>query len=182
MSAPTTSRRTFLRLAGGGGAAVVLSAAAGTSVRAAPAAAGTSVGGSRTRVYVLVTDYKNWRNVFSDVLTVSVKEGTAEDAKVRFKSRALEHTVTVQFDNVPDQLIRFVGIDGPPGGKARGEYLLTPIGDGSRTLVTARLFMDVDGPAALFVREKRLREMRRAKLSADLRDAAAELRRLKPQA
>jgi hypothetical protein len=133
-------------------------------------------------VYVLVTDYRNWRNVFSDVLTVSVKGGTAENAKVRFKSRALEHTVTVQFDNVPDQLIRFVGIDGPPGGKAHGEYLLTPIGDGSRTLVTARLYMDVDGPAALFVREKKVREMRRAKLSSDLRDAAAELRRLRPQA
>ena len=133
-------------------------------------------------VYVLVTDYKNWRAVFSDVLTVSVKGGTTEDAKVRFKSRAFEHTVTVQFDNVPDQLIRFVGIDGPPGGKARGEYVLTPIGDGSRTLVTARLFMDVDGPAALFVREKKVREMRRAKLNADLRDAAAELRRLRPQA
>ncbi len=133
-------------------------------------------------VYVLVTDYKHWRSVFSDVLTVNVKGGTTETAKVRFKSRALEHTVTVQFDNVPDQLIRFVGIDGPPGGKARGEYVLTPIGDGSRTLVTARLFMDVDGPAALFVREKKVREMRRAKLSADLRDAAAELRRLRPQA
>jgi hypothetical protein len=126
---------------------------------------------------VLVTDYNNWRSVFSDVLSVKVKSGTADKAKVRFKSRALEHTVTVQFDNVPDQVIRFVGIDGPPGGKAHGEYVLTPVGDGSRTLVTARLYMDVDGPAALFVREKRLRAMRRAKLSADMRDAAAVLQR-----
>lgn len=56
MSAPVTSRRTFLRLAGGGGAAVVLSAAAGASLAAAPATAGTPGGPSRTRVYVLVTD------------------------------------------------------------------------------------------------------------------------------
>ena len=132
-------------------------------------------------VYLLVTDYKNWRSVFSDVLMVSVKEGSAENAKVRFKSRALEHTVTVKFDNVPDQLIRFVGIEGPPGAKAHGEYVLTPIGDGSRTLVTARLFMDVDGPAAVFVREKKIRTMRRAKLSADMKDAAAKLQP-RPQA
>lgn len=53
MTAPGTTRRAFLRLAGSGGAAVVLSAAAG----AGPArAAGTGSADKRTRVYVLVTD------------------------------------------------------------------------------------------------------------------------------
>jgi hypothetical protein len=127
------------------------------------------------QVYALVTDYANWGRVFTDVESVSVKSGGREDAVVRFRSRAIDYTVTVKFDNVRDRVIRFRGIKGPPGGKARGEYVLTPIDGGTRTQVTARLRLDIDGPAALFVREKRLRGIRHAKLTADLLDAQRRL-------
>lgn len=134
-------------------------------------------------IYELVTDYANWRYVFSDVLWVKLESGGREDGRVRFKSKTLDTTVTVQFKNVADQSITFVGVKGPPGGKAHGSYVFTPVGDGSQTLVTARLYLDVDGIGALFVREKRLRSMRRAKLAADLRDTVTVLARLRqPQA
>jgi carbon monoxide dehydrogenase subunit G len=134
-----------------------------------------TVDASPAEVYSLVTDYANWRQIFTDVESVSVKSGDREGAEVRFKSRTIDYTVTVKFDNVPNQAIRFRGIKGPPGGKARGEYILTPLDGGARTQVTARFFLDVDGPAALFVREKKLRGIRRAKLTADLTDAQRQL-------
>lgn len=130
-------------------------------------------------IYSLVTDYANWQSVFSDVLSVKLEAGGREDGRVRFKSRILDSTVTVQFKNVADHKITFVGIKGPPGGKAHGSYVFTPIGDGSQTLVTARFYLDVDGIGALFVREKRLRRMRHAKLAADMRDAVMVLARLR---
>jgi uncharacterized membrane protein len=126
---------------------------------------------SPAEVYALVTDYANWGRLFTDVESVSVKSGGREDAAVKFKSRAIGYTVVIKFNNVPGQAIRFRGIKGPPGGKSSGEYLLTPIDGGKRTQVTARLRLDVDGPAALVVRESKLRGIRHAKLSADLQDA-----------
>lgn len=122
------------------------------------------------QVYDLVTDYANWRSVFSDVLSVEVKGGGREDAKVRFKSRALEHTVTVQFENIAGKAIRFRGIEGPPGGRARGEYQLAAIDGGKRTQITARIYMDVVGAPGLFVRDKTIRGYRQAKLRADALD------------
>src|SRR5690606_24342015 len=87
-------------------------------------------------IYVLVTDYASWPRVFSDVLSVKVEAGGRENARVRFRSRVFDSTVAVRFENVPDHSITFVGVKGPPGSEARGSYVLTPIGDGSRTLVT----------------------------------------------
>lgn len=128
-------------------------------------------------VYALVTDYARWPTVFSDVSNVKVKSGGREDAVVRFTSRAFGRTVAVQFDNIAGRVIRFRGVEGPPGGKARGEYVLSPIDDGKRTRVSARLYMDVDGVARLFVRSREVQAMRQAKLSADLNDTLAWFRR-----
>lgn len=122
-------------------------------------------------VYALATDYARWRQRFSDIEAVTVLDGDRDDAKVRFRSRALEHTVTVQFDNVPDRALRFRGIAGPPGGRARGEYILQAVGGGC-TRVIGRLYMDVVGLPGLFVREATVRALRQRKLAADLGDIA----------
>jgi uncharacterized membrane protein len=122
------------------------------------------------RVYELVTDYARWPAILSDVTSVTVKSGGRRDATVRFRSRALEHEVTVVFDNEVDREIRFHGIDGPPGGRADGSYVLEPIDGGTRTRVTVHLYMDVVGVTGVFVRGSTLRSMRQAKLRADLTD------------
>jgi hypothetical protein len=96
----------------------------------------------------------------------------AEHARVKFKSRALGHTVTVQFDNEPGRSISFHGVEGPPGGRASGVYELVPIDNGTRTQVTARLYMNVVGGPGLFVTDKKIRKMRRAKLQTDMTDIA----------
>jgi len=121
------------------------------------------------QIYDLVTDYANWRNVLSDIQSVTVEAGGRHHAHVRFKSRALQHEVTVQFDNVPGRQIRFQGIKGPPGGRASGEFLLEPI-DAHHTKVTARLYMDVVGVPSLFVRGSAIRTMRDQKLRSDMTD------------
>ena len=122
------------------------------------------------QIYALVTDYRNWRSVFTDVQSVSVQSGGQRDAAVRFRSHALAHEVTVKFDNVPDQLVRFRGIHGPPGGRANGSYELTPLAGGRRTLVRGRLYMDVVGLPSLFITDSKIRSMRQAKLRADMTD------------
>lgn len=121
-------------------------------------------------IYELVTTYRAWRTILSDILSVSVESGDREHARVRFKSRALRNTVTVEFDNEPGRTIRFRGVKGPPGGRASGVYALIPIDNGTRTQVVAQLYMDVVGAPGLLVREKTIRGMRRAKLRADLTD------------
>ncbi|HSD90867.1 MAG TPA: SRPBCC family protein [Kofleriaceae bacterium] len=136
-----------------------------------------TVDASPSQVYALVTDYRNWRSVFSDVQSVSVQSGGQRDATVRFRSHALQHEVTVRFDNVPDLLIRFKGIHGPPGGRASGSFELTPLAGGTRTLVRGRLYMDVVGLPSLFISDSRIRSMREAKLRADMTDV---LRRFPP--
>ena len=124
-----------------------------------------------SELYALATNYERWREVFSDIKSVRIVGGDdRSNAKVQFDSRALEHEVTVQFDNVKDQALRFRGIKGPPGGRARGEYLLEPIDGGTRTRIHAKLYMDVVGVAGVFVRDATLRRMRQAKLTRDLRD------------
>jgi carbon monoxide dehydrogenase subunit G len=123
-------------------------------------------------VYALVTTYRQWGAVLSDIRSVTVEDGDRDNARVRFKSRALGHTVTVQFNNEPGRSITFRGVEGPPGGRASGEYDLVPIDGGQRTQVTAKLYMDVVGAPGLFVRESKVRGMRRAKLQADMTDIA----------
>jgi hypothetical protein len=123
-------------------------------------------------VYAFVTDYRNWTKNFSDVKDVTVEGGGRDNARVRFKSKALGVTVTVQFANEPNKAIRFKGIKGPPGGRSSGEYLLTPIDGGKRTQVTASLYMDVFGPTKFVIRSDKLTGMRDAKLRADLVDVA----------
>lgn len=125
---------------------------------------------SPDEIYDLVTSYGQWRSFLSDIRSVTVENGDRDHARVRFRSNALGRTVTLQFDNEPDRSISFRGVEGPPGGRAGGEYLLLPIDDGTRTQVVAKLYMDVVGAPALFVRDKTIREMRRAKLLADLSD------------
>jgi uncharacterized membrane protein len=131
-----------------------------------------TIDASPQQIYDAVTDYANWPRLLSDVEKVRVLGGGRDDATVRFKSRALRHTVTVVFENVPGKSLRFRGIKGPPGGRARGEYVMTPIDGGKRTVVTARLYMDVVGAPSWFVRDKTIRAMRGRKLTADLQDVA----------
>jgi uncharacterized membrane protein len=123
-----------------------------------------------SEVYAIATDYAHWQQVFSDIQSVRVLGGSRDSARVELESHALGHRVVVQFDNVPDRAIRFVGVEGPRGGKARGEYILEPIDGGTHTRVTARLYIDVVGVAGVFVRDRKLREMRQNKLRADLGD------------
>ena len=124
-------------------------------------------------IYDLVTSYGRWRTILSDIRSVTVESGDRDHARVRFSSRALEHTVTVQFDNVPGRSISFRGVKGPPGGRASGNYQLVPVDGGKRTQVIAKLYMDVVGAPSLFVRDKTIRNMRRAKLQADLSDMSS---------
>jgi ribosome-associated toxin RatA of RatAB toxin-antitoxin module len=128
------------------------------------------VDASPSQVYALVTDYARWPELLSDVRSVTVERGTRDHARVRFGSKILGHDVTVQFDNEPDRAIRFVGVEGPPGGRASGTYLLEPIDGGRRTRVTASLYLEVVGMPSLFVGDAKVRTMREAKLRADLTD------------
>jgi len=132
--------------------------------------ASVTVDASPSAIYAFVTDYSNWTSVFSDVTSVEVKSGGRRDAKVRFRSKSLAHTVTVAFDNVTDQLISFRGIDGPPGGRATGSFVLTPVDGGRRTHVKGRLYMDVVGVPGLFVSDSEIVMMRVGKLRADMTD------------
>ncbi|MBA3539467.1 MAG: SRPBCC family protein [Deltaproteobacteria bacterium] len=123
-------------------------------------------------VYALVTDYANWPRILGDIRAVKVESGGSRDARVKLRSTALKYEATVQFDNEEGRAIRFHGIKGPPGGRARGAYVLTPLDGGTRTLVTADLYLDVVGAPGLFVSDKQTRGMRQAKLRADLGDVA----------
>jgi uncharacterized membrane protein len=127
-------------------------------------------------VYALMTDYAAWRKVLTDIVSVKVESGGRRDARVRMESRALEHKVTVAFDNDPDRAIRFKLVDGPRGARATGEYLLVGIDGGKRTRIDATLYMDVVGAVGLFVTNKKIRNMRQAKLRTDLEDLARWMR------
>lgn len=131
-----------------------------------------SIPASPERIYEIATDYADWRSVFSDVLAVEVIESGREDALVRFKSKALEHTTTIRFGNTPNAIVAFTLVEGPPGAVSTGRYVLTPAGDGTTTL-SAELYMEVTGLSGLFISDARVRKMRRAKLRADLEDLAA---------
>lgn len=127
------------------------------------------------RVYELVTDYAHWPAVLRDVESVTVKSADREHAVVQFRSRVLGHEFTIAFDNQPGRLIHFRGIEGPPGGRADGTYVLEPIDGGAHTRVTASLYMDVVGVTGIFVRDAKVRAMREAKLRADLGDVVRQL-------
>jgi hypothetical protein len=123
-------------------------------------------------VYALVTSYASWPAVLTDVSQVKVESGGREKARVTFHSQAIGYDVTLEFDNVPGEVIRFRGIKGPPGGRANGEYVLQPIDGGKRTRVVAKLYLDVVGAPGWFVSGSRVRTMRRNKLQRDLDDVA----------
>lgn len=131
------------------------------------------VDASPAQIYELVTDYAHWRQFLSDIQSVRVEAGGRRDAKVRFRSAALEHEVAVKFDNIENREIRFHSVDAPPGARASGTYVLEPIDNGARTRVTATFYMDVVGITGMFVRAKTLRAMRQNKLRADMNDVAA---------
>jgi len=129
------------------------------------------VDASPAQIYALVIDYSRWPTIFTDVASVHVERGGPRDGRVQFRSRILDHEVTLQFDNDPDRAIRFHGVDGPPGGRASGSYVLEPLDGGRRTKVVASLYLDVVGVPSLFVRDSALARMREDKLRADLTDA-----------
>jgi carbon monoxide dehydrogenase subunit G len=129
------------------------------------------------QVYALVTDFAHWPQLLGDVQSVKVERGGSRDARVRFHSKILDHTVTVQFDNDPGHTIRFVGVEGPPGGRAKGSYVLEPLDNGKRTRVHASFYLDVVGVASVFVGDAKLRNMREAKLRADLTDVTRAVSR-----
>jgi ribosome-associated toxin RatA of RatAB toxin-antitoxin module len=126
-------------------------------------------------IYALVTDYAGWTSFLTDVSGVKVERGGRRDARVRFHSKALDHTVTVQFDNQPDRVIKFVGVEGPPGGRASGSFVLEPLDGGRHTKITASFYLDVVGVAGVFVSDAKIRGMRQAKLRADLTDVLQRL-------
>ena len=124
-------------------------------------------------VYRAVTEYAQWKTLFSDVTSVRVRSGGGRrDATVEFRSRALGHQVTVRFDNDDGRVIRFQLIDGPPGARAWGEYVLEPRDGGRQTAIRATLYMDVKGAVGWLVTDNSIRRKREAKLRADLEDLA----------
>jgi len=125
------------------------------------------------QVYEQATNYRLWPVLFSDIRSVSVLGGTRDRARVKFRSRAIDREVTVDFDNVPDRVIKFVSVPSSRVGAASGEYILTPVDNGQRTRITARLFIKVAGPAKMFVTSSDTRAMRHKKLRADLTDLTA---------
>ena len=127
-------------------------------------------------VYALMTSYGDWRKFLTDIAYVKVESGGRKDARVRIESRALEHRVTIAFDNDLDRALRFKLVDGPRGARATGEYVLVPIDGGKRTRIEATLYMDVVGAVGLFVTDKKIRKMRQAKLRTDLEDLARWMR------
>lgn len=68
--------------------------------------------------------------------------------------------------------MRFRGVEGQPGGRAHGEYVLQPIDGGQRTHVVADLYLDVVGIPGWFVSDTQIRSIRRTKLERDLADVA----------
>ena len=134
-----------------------------------------TVDATPAQVYALVTGYDRWPVTLSDVRSVKVERGDRDHARVRFHSQILDHDVTVEFDNERDHLIRFEGVEGPPGGRARGTYVLEPVDGGRRTRVVATLHLELVGMPRLFVSEGKIRSLRQAKLRADLLDVARQL-------
>lgn len=125
------------------------------------------------QVYELVTDYARWPQILSDIKSVKVEAGGRRDARVRFRSVALEHDVAVKFDNIANREIRFRSVNLIPGARASGAYVLQPMDGGTRTMVVATLYLHVGGLARAFVNAKKAQAMRQSKLRADLGDVAA---------
>jgi len=125
------------------------------------------------QVYAAATDYAHWPQLLHDVQWAKVEGGDARDARVRFRSTALEHEIAVKFDNVQDREIRFKGVDTPPGARANGVYELVPIDGGAHTRIDATMYLDVVGAPGIFIRDATKRRMRQNKLRADLADVAA---------
>jgi polyketide cyclase/dehydrase/lipid transport protein len=138
-------------------------------VQANVAEAVVDVHASPDAIYRVVTNYAQWPGLFSDVRKVSVLSGGPRDATVRFESQTLERQVTVRFDNGPDS-VRFQLVDGPPGVKSTGKFVVEPGQDPSWTRIRGSLFMDASFPASMFVSAKKLAWMRHTKLSRDLED------------
>lgn len=134
--------------------------------------ASVTLDASPADVYELVTDYREWPRLLSDVESVDV-DGGRRDAKVRFRSAALGHEVAVKFDNLENRAIQFHSVDAPPGARARGHYVLEPIDGGRRTKLVATFYLDVGGVAGILISDRSLRAKRQAKLRADLGDVAA---------
>lgn len=124
-------------------------------------------------VYAAASDYAAWRELFSDVIWVEHLEGGREDGLVRFKSRALGKTSTLRFENVADELVAFRMVKGPPGARARGRYTLTADESGKQTTIDAELYLEATGLTGVLLSDEKVRNMRRAKLRADLDDLAA---------
>jgi uncharacterized membrane protein len=125
------------------------------------------------QIYELVTDYARWPQILSDVKSVKVEAGGRHDARIRFESVALEHDVTVKFDNIANREVRFRSVNLIPGAHASGAYVLQPMDGGTRTMVVATLYLHVGGLPRVFVSAKKAQAMRQSKLRADLGDVAA---------
>lgn len=160
--------------------ALFLAAAAGAdaptvqfhkSRRSATSEASVELRGTPEQIYTLVTNYREWPALLSDVEWVKVKSGGRTDAEVRFASRSMGHEITVKFANEPGRVVRFKLTDGPHGAAAWGEYRLVPVSN-TITRVDGTLYMDVTGAAGWFIRDKTIRSMRDGKLRRDLEDLA----------
>ena len=128
-------------------------------------------------VYTAMTDYALWPRFLTDVEWTKVQAGGRRDARIRMRTHSLGHEVTIQFDNIDNQAVRFELIDGPPGARANGAYVLVPLDGGTRTRVDATLYMNVVGAPGLFISDAKIKRLRQAKLRGDLADGAREIER-----
>jgi hypothetical protein len=144
--------------------------AAGVAVRAVDghtSSGEVSLGAPPAEVFAAATDFARWPALLADVEAAEVLAVRDGHTRVRYRSRALARTLTVDVTTEPSRAIRFALVDGPPGARARGEFLLAREGeDGTR--VTATLRVEVTGAARWLVDPARVRAGRSTKLASDL--------------
>lgn len=128
-------------------------------------------------VYAAMTDYALWPRFLTDVEWTKVQGGGRRDGRIRMLTHSLGHEVTIQFDNIDNQAVRFKLVDGPPGARANGQYVLVPLDGGQRTRVDATLYMNVVGAPGLLISDSKIKRLRQAKLRGDLADGAREIER-----
>ncbi len=126
--------------------------------------------GTPSDIYLALTDYRSWPQLFADVARVSVKSGGRENAVVEIESRAFGHAHSFRFRNDAVQRLRFEAVDAH-GLTIWGEFFLERTSE-KTTRVRARLYAEATGVVGFFTSEKSLREKRRSRMTSDLSSLA----------
>ena len=128
-------------------------------------------------VYQRLTDYTRWSPMFSDITSATLESGGRDDATLRFTSKTFRHALRVRFANSPGQSIQYTVLEGqPPNVQIDQKWLLTPLAEGSRTLVEERVHMEVRGLFSIYFTPAKVKDMREQKVQTDLQDLAANFR------